>query len=95
MHRRQPGRRWHSHKPHREESTIQSNKGINDATASANGKADYRSFYYDGAPESEDIRIDPDETALLVIDTRNTYLETPQDPLQAEHWQPFLERMRH
>lgn len=59
-----------------------------------NWKTDYRSFYYDGAPEPEDIHIDPEVTALLVIDIQNTYLETPQDPLQAERWQPFLERMR-
>ena len=59
-----------------------------------NWKTDYRSFYYDGAPEPDDIRIDPEETALLVIDIQNTYLETPQDPVQAERWQPFLERMR-
>jgi nicotinamidase-related amidase len=29
-----------------------------------------------------------------VIDIQNTYLETPKDPLQAERWQPFLQRMR-
>ncbi len=59
-----------------------------------NWKTAYRSFYYEGAPEPEDIRIQPAETALLIIDVQNTYLQTPADPVQAERWQPFLERMR-
>lgn len=59
-----------------------------------NWKTDYRSFYYEGAPEPEEIQIDPHQTALLVIDIQNTYLETPEDPVQAERWQPFLQRMR-
>lgn len=58
-------------------------------------KTAYRSFYYEGAPEPDDIHIDPAETALLVIDIQNTYLETPEDPAQAARWQPFLQRMRH
>jgi biuret amidohydrolase len=59
-----------------------------------NWKTAYRSFYYEGAPEPEDIQIEPSETALLVIDIQNTYLQTPEDPAQAERWQPFLDRMR-
>jgi biuret amidohydrolase len=59
-----------------------------------NWKTAYRSFYYEGAPEPEDIQIEPSETALLVIDIQNTYLQTPEDPVQAERWQPFLDRMR-
>ena len=59
-----------------------------------NWKTDFRSFYYEGAPEPDEILIDPAETALLVIDIQNTYLQTPEDPWQAARWQPFLERMR-
>ncbi|MEJ2455298.1 MAG: cysteine hydrolase [Candidatus Thiodiazotropha sp.] len=59
-----------------------------------NWKTDYRSFYYEGAPEPEAIHILPAETALLVIDIQNTYMQTPEDPQQAARWQPFLERMR-
>jgi biuret amidohydrolase len=59
-----------------------------------NWKTAYRSFYYEGAPEPADIKIEPSETALLVIDIQNTYLQTPEDPVQAERWQPFLDRMR-
>ncbi len=57
-------------------------------------KTAYRSFYYEGAPEPEDIKIEPSETALLVIDIQNAYLQTPDDPAQAARWQPFLDRMR-
>jgi len=65
-----------------------------------NWKTAFRSIYYDGAPEPEDIVLSPDRTALLVIDIQNTYLERP-DPvtLQAEErrrydlWTPFHERM--
>lgn len=37
----------------------------------------------------------PSETALLVIDIQNTYLEVPEDPEEAARWTPFLERMNH
>ena len=60
-----------------------------------NWKTDFRSFYYEGAPEPEEIHLDPADTALLVIDIQNTYMQTPEDPAQAARWQPFLERMRH
>ncbi len=59
-----------------------------------NWKTDYRSFYYERAPEPEDIRILPSETALLVIDIQNIYLQTPSDPAEALRWQPFIEHMR-
>lgn len=59
-----------------------------------NWRTAYRSFYYEGAPEPEDIKIEPSETALLVIDIQNAYLQTPEDPAQAARWQPFLDRMR-
>lgn len=38
-------------------------------------KTAYRSFYYAEAPEPDDIALVPGETALLVIDIQNTYLE--------------------
>ena len=38
-------------------------------------KTKYRSIYYEGAPEPEDFNLIPEETALLVIDIQNTYLE--------------------
>ncbi|MFD0981651.1 cysteine hydrolase family protein [Tropicimonas aquimaris] len=56
-------------------------------------KTDWRSFYYAGAEEPEDIALDAAKTALLVIDIQNTYLETPEDPEEAARWASFLERM--
>jgi nicotinamidase-related amidase len=65
-----------------------------------NWKTAYRSIYYDGAPEPDDMVLKPAETALLVIDIQNTYLERPErDALDAEEqrqydaWTPFHERM--
>ena len=64
-------------------------------------KTSYRSLYYDGAPEPDDLALDPKQTALLVIDIQNTYLERPdRDSLSSEEqrrydlWTPFHERMR-
>ncbi len=63
-------------------------------------KTNYRSIYYQGAPEPDDLILHPKETALLVIDVQNTYLERPnratlskaeQDKFDA--WTPFHERM--
>jgi biuret amidohydrolase len=56
-------------------------------------KTAYRSFYYENAPEPGDIVLKPAETALLVIDIQNTYLETKSDPAEAARWQPFMNRM--
>jgi len=56
-------------------------------------KKQYRSFYYQGAPEPEDIVLKLDETALLVIDIQNTYLVSPEDPSERARWEPFLARM--
>ena len=53
----------------------------------------YRSFYYQSAEPPEDIQLDPQRTALLVIDLQNTYLEVDDDPLEAERWAPFRERL--
>jgi biuret amidohydrolase len=57
-------------------------------------KTAYRSFYYQDAPEPEDIALVPAATALLVIDIQNTYLEPKRDPADDARWQPFFERMR-
>jgi nicotinamidase-related amidase len=58
-----------------------------------NWKSNYRSFYYEGAPEPDDIVLGSADTALLVIDIQNVYLQPPQHPAQALRWRPFLERM--
>ncbi|WP_374369803.1 cysteine hydrolase family protein [Dongia sp.] len=59
-----------------------------------------RSFYYQDAPEPEDLNWKPAETALLVIDVQNTYLERPDRAgLDAagqaayDAWTPFHRRM--
>ncbi len=64
-------------------------------------KTSYRSLYYMGAPEPDDPVLVPKETALLVIDIQNTYVERPdRASLSAEEqkrydlWTPFHERMR-
>jgi nicotinamidase-related amidase len=63
-------------------------------------KTRHRSFYYQGAPEPEDLDFKPAETALLVIDIQNTYLERPDratldaaGQAQYDAWTPFHERM--
>jgi nicotinamidase-related amidase len=57
-------------------------------------KTAYRSFYYQDAPEPADIVLPPAETALLVIDIQNTYLEPKPDTADDARWQPFFARMR-
>ncbi|HFQ15999.1 MAG TPA: cysteine hydrolase [Rhodobacteraceae bacterium] len=52
-----------------------------------------RSFYYANAPEPDDIVLIPQETALLVIDIQNTYLEPKDSPEENARWQPFFKRM--
>ncbi len=56
-------------------------------------KTMYRSFYYQGAPEPEDIVLNAEETALLVIDIQNKYMDVPDDPDENRRWTPFFERM--
>jgi biuret amidohydrolase len=63
-------------------------------------KTDCRSLYYLGAPEPDDPVIIPKETALLVIDVQNTYLERPDrealsasEQMRFDLWTPFHERM--
>ena len=64
-------------------------------------KTDFRSLYYMGAPEPDDPKLIASETALLVIDIQNTYLERPdRASLSADEqqrydlWTPFHQRMR-
>lgn len=63
-------------------------------------KTAYRSIYYDGAPEPDDMELVPAETALLVIDIQNTYLERPDRATLSgaeltafDAWTPFHDRM--
>jgi nicotinamidase-related amidase len=59
-----------------------------------NWKTDFRSFYYRDAPEPDDIVLEPQQTALLVIDIQNTYLQPSDNRHEAARWQPFFERMQ-
>ena len=56
-------------------------------------KTAFRSFYYANAEEPEDIRWVPENTALLVIDVQNTYMEEKDTSEETERWQPFYSRM--
>ncbi len=63
-------------------------------------KTGYRSIYYEGAPEPDDLVLPPKETALLVIDIQNTYLERPDraklpkaEQARYDAWTPFHQRM--
>ena len=67
-----------------------------------NWKTDHRSIYYATAPEPDDMKLLPCETALLVIDVQNTYLERPDRDLLSkveqahfDAWSPFHSRMHH
>jgi nicotinamidase-related amidase len=57
-------------------------------------KTKHRSFYYANAPEPDDISFDPKETALLVVDIQNIYLEPKADPAETAAWQSFFQRMK-
>jgi nicotinamidase-related amidase len=64
-------------------------------------KTRHRSFYYEGAPEPDDLDLKPAETALLVIDVQNTYVERPDraelsasEQASYDKWTPFHERMQ-
>ncbi len=63
-------------------------------------KTDYRSLYYQGAPEPEDPVLVKGKVALLVIDVQNTYLVRPDraalppdEQARYNAWTPFHERM--
>ncbi|MFK5978709.1 MAG: isochorismatase family cysteine hydrolase [Rhizobiaceae bacterium] len=65
-----------------------------------NWKTAYRSIYYRNAPEPDDLDLKPAETALLVIDVQNTYLERPDTSglsndarVEYDAWTPFHDRM--
>ena len=58
-------------------------------------KTNFRSFYYADAEPPDDITLDPNKTALLVIDIQNTYLEVPTNKAEADRWAPFFDRMNH
>lgn len=57
-------------------------------------KTDFRSFYYEKAPQPADLRLSARETALLIIDVQNIYLQIPDDPIEKERWGYFHARMR-
>lgn len=59
-----------------------------------NWKTAYRSFYYQDAPEPEDLALSPGDTALLCIDVQNYSLAPKSDAAQRVLWAPFYERMR-
>lgn len=59
-----------------------------------NWKTNYRSFYYQKAPEPEGLELPHNETMLLSIDIQNTYLESPHKLLERERWAPFQRKMR-
>ncbi|WP_026379778.1 cysteine hydrolase family protein [Afifella pfennigii] len=56
-------------------------------------KTAWRSFYYEDAPEPEDIVLVAEETAVLVIDIQNTYLEPKETEEEEARWAPFSERL--
>ncbi len=56
-------------------------------------KTAYRSFYYTGAEEPGDIVLDPNSTALLVIDIQNTYMAEKDSVEETDRWKPFYDRM--
>jgi len=58
-----------------------------------NWKTSFRSFYYENAEQPDDIHLSSADTALLVIDIQNTYMQPDEDPLEAARWQPFYDRM--
>ncbi len=57
-------------------------------------KTRHRSFYYADAPEPADMVLKRSETAVLVVDIQNTYLEPKQDAAENARWEPFFSRMR-
>ncbi|HPF58418.1 MAG TPA: isochorismatase family cysteine hydrolase [Candidatus Competibacteraceae bacterium] len=59
-----------------------------------NWKTAYRSFYYENAPEPDDLILNLAETAMLSIDVQNTYSQISSDPVEAARWEPFRQRMR-
>jgi nicotinamidase-related amidase len=56
-------------------------------------KKAFRSFYYETAEDPADIVLDRAQTAVLIIDIQNTYLEPKDTPEENQRWQPFFDRM--
>jgi biuret amidohydrolase len=57
-------------------------------------KTAHCSFYYEKAPEPDDLILVPDETALLCIDVQNYGMTLSSDPTERARWSSFHERMR-
>jgi nicotinamidase-related amidase len=57
-------------------------------------KTAHRSFYYETAPEPEDLKLPPRETALLCIDVQNYGMKLHDDPAERARWAPFHARMQ-
>ena len=58
-----------------------------------NWKTANRSFYYEAAPEPEDLVLAPAETALLCIDVQNYGLAPKATDEEQARWAPFYDRM--
>jgi nicotinamidase-related amidase len=58
-----------------------------------NWKTAYRSFYYEAAPEPEDLVLAPAETVLLCIDVQNYGLAPRSTAEEQARWAPFFDRM--
>ncbi len=59
----------------------------------SNWKSAYRSFYYQNAEDPEDIVLHSSDTAVLIIDIQNTYMEIPSEADEANRWASFFDRM--
>lgn len=59
-----------------------------------NWKTANRSFYYEGAPDPEDLFLPPAETALLCIDVQNYGLQSKATEAENARWAAFFQRMR-
>lgn len=56
-------------------------------------KTAHRSFYYQDAPEPEDLSLAPAETALLCIDVQNYGMAPRPTASEQARWAPFHKRM--
>ncbi len=59
----------------------------------SNWKTAYRSFYYAHVKEPDDIALQNNNTAVLIIDVQNTYMKKPSNAKEAARWAPFFDRM--
>ena len=72
---------------------IEQHSDMNSENINQNWKTAYRSFYYAGAEEPDDIVLNPATTALLVIDIQNTYMAEKDSVEETMRWNPFYRRM--